>query len=277
MKPRVFLGIPTYDRMVHLYAALQWTMGATKGGLEVFRSESTSSLLPDAFNSLWCDALNRRAKHGFTYFAMLHADVAPEDGWLDTLVNELEMAGADMVSAVIPIKDGRGVTSTAIDDPNDPWTPLRRLTLKEVYNLPETFGAKEAGYPGYKLLANTGCWVARIDRPWAERHDRVYFDIRARIVKVDGRLERQVIPEDWFFSRAIQAEGGKVLATRMVRVLHHGCHAYSNASPWGTWSQDERRAEVEKRLAKIRQNDQAVVGAGLEKETPKDAAVAVSV
>lgn len=255
--PRVFLGMPTYNHLAHLHAAVSFA-SASKGSCLVFRAESKSSLLPDAFNSLWTDALNMRSKHGFTYFAMLHTDIAPAPGWIDVLLSELQRTGSDLVSAVVPIADGRGVTSTAIDDPNDPWTPLRRLTLKEVYDLPfETFDAALAGYRGHKILVNTGCWICRIDRPWCEACDKVYFDIRTRIIRLaDGRFERQVIPEDWFFSRAVQDLGGKVMATRKVKLKHHGQMAYPNDASWGTWQEDEKRRNLEPVLSAIRNGHQ---------------------
>lgn len=279
-QPVVFLGMPNYDGNVNMFAAMSFATGASKGKCKVFRSQSKSSLLPDAFNSLWVDCLNQRGKHGFTHFAMLHSDIAPEDGWVDTLVSELERTGADLISAVSPIKDTRGVTSTAIDDQRDPWTVLRRLTLKEVYNLPETFGAAEAGWIGHRLLVNTGCWVCRLDRPWVEQCDTVFFEIKTRIIRENGGFTRQVIPEDWAFSRAVQDAGGRVLATRLVRLHHYGFHAYSNASPWGHWNEDEKRAELEPRLAKIRSNGKAVGGAGLGQKaeaTKAHASVAIPV
>ena len=97
------------------------------------------------------------------------------------------MAGADVVSTVLPIKDRRGVTSTAIDDPEDEWTPLRRLTMREVHRLPETFSAQaDCGYPNNALLVNTGCFVLDLRKPSVERVPRLR-GIRDRVRKTpDG-------------------------------------------------------------------------------------------
>jgi predicted O-methyltransferase YrrM len=140
-----------------------------------------NSLLPDAFNTHWRTALNYQlAGANFTRFVMLHDDVVPEDGWAGKLLRLLDETGADVVSAVIPIKDSRGLTSTALDDVDDPWEVYRRLTLHEVWGLgmPETFTAADCAVAFGEtarlprpLLVNTGCWACRLDRPWRFRVD----------------------------------------------------------------------------------------------------------
>lgn len=237
-KPHVFLALPSYVNGPDSWRiAVAATLDATDGTCEVFRSVAEGSLLANVFNSLWCDALNSRENDRLTHFAMLHSDVCPEPGWLDILVREQEGTGADVLSVVIPIKDGRGVTSTAVDNPDNPWEPLRRITLREAYQLPETFNADDAGHPGHRLLVNTGCWICRLDRPWCEN---VLFTVQDRISQsYAGRFSPQVISEDWNFSRQVQDAGGRVLATRKVRVIHRGVASYANDRPWGTWERDE--------------------------------------
>jgi len=198
------------------------------------------SLLGLQFNTLWCRARNfARRDPRVAYFCMLHADIEPlAPFWLDVLIEELEKHDADMISAVVPIKGHEGLTSTAISDPADPWLPRRRLTMREVFRLPETFseddvravlGAEEVG-PGC-LLANTGCMVLRLDRPWA---DQVLFTIRDRIVQLpDGDFTCEVEPEDWRLSRTLAEAGCRVLATRKVPVHHHGHGTFTSEEPWG--------------------------------------------
>jgi hypothetical protein len=228
-----------------------------------------SSLLGNSFDNHWATALNLQAEgEPITHFAMLHSDVVPSDWWLDQLLNDLTEYQADVVSAVIPIKDLKGLTSTAIDDPTDGWDVLRRLTLTEVHRLPEVFGAEDCGYPDNLLLVNTGCWVCDFTKDW--RYE-VNFEIRNRIVyRTDdgtshpqsyprgkyktapssssssssspsprGSWVTQVRPEDWEFSRKVGRLGGKVLATRKVSISHMGELPYVNREVWGSYRTDE--------------------------------------
>ncbi len=182
---------------------------------------------------------------------MLHDDVVPEDGWLDILLEDLIRYDADVVSAVIPIKDGLGVTSTAIDDPTD-WNVLRRLTMKEVDRLPEVFSAKDCGYPDNALLPNTGCWICRFDRPWRNAMDpqtntlKICFNIQDRIYLKDMgpdkggvRYASDVRPEDWNFGRQLHALNCKVLCTKRVKLVHQGRSDYPNQGSWGLWATDQ--------------------------------------
>ncbi len=188
---------------------------------------------------------DRLAEDGeITHFAMLHHDVCPEDGWLEILMEELLAHDADLVSAVVPIKDNLGLSSTAIDDPRDHFNVERRVTMTEVHRLPPTFSSKDCGYPDRMLLVNTGCFVCRFDQNW--RFPPFRFHIDDVIVHRDGSDGRgpggyraEVAPEDWNFSRHVQRAGGKVLATRKVLLTHAGGVAYTNQEPWGQFKVDE--------------------------------------
>lgn len=217
---------------------------AQKGNLDIAPIVSWSSLLTYTFNTLWSFMLNNRKGVGVTsggeaevvkpmsYFAMIHDDIKPEDGWLDTLVEELEANDADMVSAVVPIKDHLGLTSTAVDSTGDNWNP-RRLTLTEVFELPETFGDKDVGGP---LLLNTGLWVIRTDRDWT---DKLIFRQQDEMrINGDGHWEAHTKPEDWDFSRQVHSHGGKLMATRKVQLVHER-EQWHNRMPWGKWKTDE--------------------------------------
>src|SRR5262249_1576922 len=131
----VFLGMPLYgapgaEALTGLYLAtreahpwkFQWRSG---------------SVLTHVFNSLWCDPLNSRPPQGWTHFAMMHADIEAPPGWVDVLIGEQRRVGADVLAAVIPFKDPRGLTTTGLRDRGTGLT--RRLTLQEVHQLPETF------------------------------------------------------------------------------------------------------------------------------------------
>lgn len=192
--------------------------------------QAWSSLLPYTFNMLWTGAFNQRAKYGIQYFAMIHDDIVPKAGWLSELTDELHASGADLLSCVVPIKDERGLTSTAVDSTGDNWNP-RRLTVRESLALPETFGSADVGGP---LLANTGLWVCRLDRPWWEK---CFFRQHDTIRVKEGTFEALTMPEDWDFSRQVASHGGVVKVTRKIP-LYHERREYSLARPWG-WAVDE--------------------------------------
>ena len=208
-----------------------------------FEQGTTST--PRTFNLLLCDALNAKMDRPFTAVAMIHDDVAPDGFWLDTLLAELERTGAFMVSAVVPIRSNHGLVSTAVDM-GDPWL-VRRLTMHEVFKLPETFSAEDVLWNkhGGALLANTGCWVARFDREFWEAFadgsrsadGQSGFRFINRIVRhPDGQFASQDIAEDWHLSREMHALGRKVLVTRIP--LEHGHPNYHTRSPWGAWPTD---------------------------------------
>lgn len=236
MNPVVGLAMPMRNSGIDPEAVARGiALKATEGAYDITPGQAWTSLLPYTFNLLWTGFLGMRETHRIKYFAMIHDDVRPASNWLDTMINELETTGADIVSAVIPIKDARGLTSTAVDDTGDEWNP-RRLTLSEVFELPATFGDREAGGP---VLLNTGLWVCRFDKAWCEK---VAFRQQDRITWFGngdgGRYVPETKPEDWDFSRQVRALGGKLMATRKVPLVHERQEWHTN-HPWGKWTRDE--------------------------------------
>jgi hypothetical protein len=236
----VALAMPFYGQ-VHAAAARAFWGCPSLGRHKCLPGAKGSSLLARGFNIAWHTAMEmkRRDRPEITHFAMLHADVVPEPGWVDILVEELEKHGADVVSAVVPIKDSKGLTSTAVEFPPDPFEVERRLTMTEVMRLPETFGIEDVGYrDGRALLVNTGCFIADLSKPWCRD---VCFTIRDDVqYTADGTPNVRCVPEDWGFSKWLHDRGAKVLATRRVKVHHHGGNdGYPNDSAWGEWSDDE--------------------------------------
>ena len=233
-KPQVFMAMPHYGA-VEIEAAKAFWCDAATDQIDTFCANLSSSLLAHAFNQLWCVALNLQRKQPVDYFVMLHADIVPERYWVDKLVAEMVRTKADLISCVVPIKSKEGVTSTAIDSP-DPWEVQRRLTMREVMQLPETFSAADCGFPGRALLVNSGCWIADMRKLWVN-------DVRFQICNAiergpDGDSYAKVMSEDWDFSRQVAAKGGKILATRKVSLSHIGPNAYGNQNPWGSYEMD---------------------------------------
>ena len=244
VKPVVCLALPTYDGKVSVGTAQAYELLPTRGAVDIVRARCNSSLLTKTFNSLWCAALNARAQ-GVTHFAMIHADISPTGhGWLDVMVEELTKHDADMLAAVSPLKNECGLTSTAVaTDLEDPFL-CRRLTLREIYELPETFGAADVGGP---LLLNTGLWVCDLRRPWWDELEadgrtlKICFDVKNRIVRdpSTGEYHSEVVSEDWLFSQELNRRGAKLMATRKVVLGHEGSKEYTTDRAWGTQRTDE--------------------------------------
>ena len=251
-KPRVFLAMPHYTAHIHMAAAQAFFTSYTVGGVRVVRQQTWGgSLLAKSFNMLWAMALASNEKDECEWFAMLHADIGPEGGWVDKLIEEAIVNDADVVSACIPLKNAKGLTSTGIDDPDDEFQPLRRLTMREVHSqmVPLTFSAADLGQPDHALLVNTGCFVARLDRPWCRATDQrghllSTFSIDDRIKRIDGVWNVGVSPEDWRWSRMLHRAGAKVMATKKVVANHFGETGYRNDAAWGQYRNDEETQNV---------------------------------
>lgn len=240
---RVFLGMPGYGRQTEAAGMAFWNATASRF-VQRARGEQfdtneyrKGSLLASNFNQLWCSALNIVHQGGrLDYFAMLHDDVGPLDCgptkyWLDMLIDELEERQLDVLSVVVPIKDRRGLTSMALQHPSDEWMPFARLSMHDVYQLPETFTADDLGRP---LLLNTGCWVAKWNQDWCRQ---IHFSIEDRIVFNDScnRYQAQTVPEDWHLSKQLNSLGRKIGATRKIAVNHRGEQDFANyIGSWGT-------------------------------------------
>lgn len=192
-----------------------------------------SSLLAHNFNDCVCIALN----NGFDDICILHTDVCPENGWLDILYEEREAIGTKVIHAVSPIKDHRGVTSTAYAYSDEPWTLLRRLTMAESKKLPETWTLDDVQQTIdakiKHVLPNTGCLLVSCD----VLNDFPGFEIRDRIRKTvkEGKTVwlSEVVPEDWNFGFWCAANNIAVAGTRKVKLDHRGPENWPNTAVWG--------------------------------------------
>lgn len=231
---RIFLGQPGYGKCTAASARALWN--ACAPGAHIDRQYSAGSLLACNFNKLWCEVLTRvHQGERFDYFAMLHDDIGCEDFWLDTLIDELEAKQLDVLGVVVPIKDSRGMTSIALQHDRDNWNIDCRLSMYDVYQLPETFTSADLG--GLPLLLNTGCWVAKWNQDWCKQ---VHFEINDRIVfdRTSNSYRPEVESEDWFFSRLLNDIGLRIGATRKIAVKHEGDVEFANTHEWGTEAYD---------------------------------------
>lgn len=237
--PHIYLGLPTYNGESpadQLFSVLAQTRSKD---FKISVSPFKFSMLTYAFNFLWADALNKREEIGITHFLLLHSDVVPSQGqeWVKILLDEMETVGADVMSAIIPIKTPEGLTSTGtqIGEPYHPWA-VKRYTMQEVFRMPETFSHD-------RLAINTGMMLVDIRKPWVEE---IYFDIRNDMIKnkKTGKFEALAFPEDWLFSQMARDLGAKVYATRKVKLGHRGGHEFTNEMPWGKLT-DEAFLKIE--------------------------------
>lgn len=226
----VLLGIPTYKnecdvRLLHplLYLTKRHTF-------TLMLTNSSAQCM--TMNLMLAKALDLRDDgQKMDYMVYWHSDIIPENFWLDPMIEIAEKSGADVVSAISPIKDPQGLTSTAIDEQvgdSDPYWRVRRLTMRELYELPPSFT-----HP--KLLVNTGLMLIDLSRPWVQD---AYFSFEDSIIKYRGRRTPVLMPEDWKFSRLANKAGAKLWATREIKLTHIGEHGYTNAQPWGTLNTD---------------------------------------
>lgn len=257
--PTVFIGCPTYGEELNAGTARGlWLHATRREDVQLAVATRSSSLIPGSCNTLWCEALNNREPMGIGWFAMLHADIEPEPYWLDKLLSLAETRRADMISVCVPIKDDRGVTSTAIAS-GDERTQFCRLTQRQLWHpdFPETFDIYDcanalerlpdplriAHVPRFGLRLNTGCMLVRLKPEFCD--GSVYFDNLDWIERHNGLWRARDISEDWRFSQKIEHAGGKLVATRAVRVIHKGIAAFPNDKPWGIKPNDADIPAVE--------------------------------
>ena len=226
----ILVGVPTQGVVCSSTCSALLQTGCMPRSIAI----SSMSLLANNFNSLWALALNVRKEFG--YFVMLHHDVAPMgQGWLDTFVDVYDKSGADVLSCVIPIKDGRGLTTTGEAD--FATGEMFRYTMAEVMAKPETFEAS----PGKCLFINTGLWICRLDKPWAEK---IRFEMIDRIIRNSkDEYQAKSLGEDWVFSSRLHQLGLKVMATRSIPIAHYGQTHWNNNLAWGQWKTDQEAGD----------------------------------
>lgn len=231
----IHVAIPTYDGRMHyrLAYALLNDLPRHECRLDII----ASSFLTRTFNSLWCNALN----DGADYFLMVHADLYPvESGWIATMLQELRSHDADALSAVMAIKDEQGLTSTALTSRGN--TNQRRITMRELKQLPETFCAADAarlfGTADDMLLLNTGLFLVDLKRHRPEI-ESLRFRVRDVVQKdAEGKFCNWAWSEDWHWSRDAHTMGLSLWATRKVKAIHAGGADYCNCCEWGALEHD---------------------------------------
>jgi hypothetical protein len=223
----LFLALPTYNGDRSNASALVAAIRNPGPFRNVHLEDEGSSFLAWTFNRMWAKALNSR-RSGVTHFLMLHADVYPHSKtWVADLYGIMERLQAEVVSLILPMKDARGLTTTALDEGDG---RVRRLTLREVE-------ARDPSFTDPALLVNTGMVLVDLRRPWVES---VYFDVSSCLsMNESGEYFAVCESEDWFFSRQARAAGIALWATRELRATHYGRCPYPNFGGWGRLDTDD--------------------------------------
>jgi GT2 family glycosyltransferase len=218
-KERVLVAIPSYGALMSNETGVAVAdLVSQRQDVEVVTI--SASLLCLNRNQLWCHALNRRGgKNPISHFLFLDADVAPVPRyWFEILLGVMRRYETQVLGAVVPIKNGSGLTSTARES-DDPWHPTP-VALAELRNHPDAWTE-----PG--LLVSTGLLLVDFRQPWVER---ICFTIRDRVVKTPNGFAAEAAPEDWDFSRQARALGATIWATTAVPLKHWGPAWWSSHS-----------------------------------------------
>jgi hypothetical protein len=230
----VFLVQPAYGGIEpEAYHAVQ-RCHVSGDGTYVSVARSKMSLLGHSLNDYLAMCLN---DGGYDYFGIVHADLAPADNWLSTMLAEMDAHDLEVCHAVCAIKDSSGLTSTSIAYSNDPWARVRRITLTELARLPQTFTIetlREAYDPAaLRLLPNTGCLVMRA-KTWLRSFDGFEIRGRLRTRPEDGKRVADVVPEDWNFGHWCAEHGVRVGGTKAVVTEHFGRASFRSDVVWGS-------------------------------------------
>lgn len=240
---KILLAVPTYDGTVNWRTAAN-ALGVQAGaGVQVAVMQMASSFLTLNFNAMWCAMLNDKT---FTHFAMCHADIEPaKSNWLKQMLDIQAQTGVDVLSAVSPIKSEQGLTSIAAtrNVEGDAYETPKRLTMHEIYRLPETFNGRDVANLWYwnedatTLLVNTGLLLVDVRK--RDIAERITFTVNNWIArKPSGEFYAESEPEDWNFSRQANSMGWRVSATRAVQLAHIGNARYGNDKAWGLLDKD---------------------------------------
>lgn len=221
---RVFLAMPTYDARCFAATAMAIAEASRDPALEIQRRAPMGSVLPSVFNMAWLEA----TENDFDYFAMIHADVWAQPGWLDRMIQILDETGSDLVSAVLRIKTHERLTSTGVDRRGQPTV---NLTVADIEKLPAVFGeddVRELYADATTVLHNTGLFVARMCSPWVKEWRG--FTMASTILREPKGARVVQNSEDWLMARdmAAMTPRPKVRIVSALRTLHYGTAFWSS-------------------------------------------------
>src|SRR5579864_6896286 len=98
---KIYMGCPNSGQLATQSGKTFFATHSQNPAIDVVMDpNSAGSLLTQNFNRCWAEALDLRDQEGFTDFLMHHADVVPEDWWLDKLSAIQDETQADILSVV---------------------------------------------------------------------------------------------------------------------------------------------------------------------------------
>ncbi len=231
---KIHLGTPTYKRLDAQRLLLR-ARAARATTHRVVSSVYGNSLLPLSFNGLLASARIDEAH----VFAMLHADIRPEPGWLQKMLDVFEARKLSCLSAVVRIRENTGRTSTAIEPlgykENRETLRLRHLHAEDVLKLPDVFTQEDVqsvvcnGERHGALLVNTGIMLMRL----ADFEDFPGFNIVSGFH--DTGHKTWVDSEDCELSRWMHRRGMAYAAMSSIENVHYTGGEF-------VWSTKEARA-----------------------------------
>lgn len=240
---KIQIGIPTHGGSVSVETWSSIKEAERSSAHNISHQCIGLSLLALNFNSLWVTGY----KTGADFFVLHHSDLgvhSPHAGrpWIDVLVDKMYQLSAAAISVASPIKSTAGHLSAGLQMvAGNPHT-LRRLTVRELNLLPESFiarchvceafGANPAAAGA--MLVNTGLLIIDLRRfPWAglrwpgfEIKDQIAWNLR-------GEPLPYTVPEDWAFSMWMHEHGLPYFMTRELQLVHAGHHTFKNHGIWG--------------------------------------------
>jgi hypothetical protein len=248
---KIAISIPTYNGQVNIDLVDIFRRAHKRDDIKSAIIPLPSSSIPDRnFNMHWCEALGARDRGDATHWLKYDPDISVNvEFFIDEMVSVMESRRADIVSAITPIKDPtfNGLTSLAIDNETGAgWGIERRLTMDEVFDLPETFGNEIC--PGRRLLVNNSLLLVDLRGDWCDNPEVKWHTENSigRIIDTEGKIKRKVmcVPQDWYFSRVAQDAGASIVATRRISLEHYSTTplGFTSSRPWGTWKYDQEYA-----------------------------------
>ena len=224
----ILLGIPSYKSDMNIGLLFPMLNATKKHKLEVANTDTSATCF--SFNQLWVQALDLWEQGKISHFLMVHSDIVPQNLFIDKMMEIADRCGADILSAIVPIKNTLGLTSTAMDEQvgdEDPRWRVRRVTMREAHAMPKTWTHD-------KVLLNTGLMLVKMG-DWCKQ---IHFHFDDDIIMYRGKRTPQCFPEDWNLSRDAHKLGVKLYATREVAVTHMGHQGFPNFQPWGSLETD---------------------------------------
>ena len=227
---RIFLAIPTHNGMVCGETMISAVNALRTSKYPIGFFYQKHSKLTMNFNLLLAKAINE----GYSHFLMLHSDISVEGPWMQRMMEIMEERTAEILSVNMMLKHHDGFTSTGLCKEETSPLLIKRYTLKELANLPQTFTHPD-------IVLNTGVMLIDLNAPFMKHFGKgLHFRVTDNVVKEDGKLKVYGGgTEDWLFSLDARKFGAtKLYATTEITAHHIGTSYYTNKGDWGIESEE---------------------------------------